>query len=46
MEPKIIDQNEMKIVGMVYCGNPVKDVAEEPEQNEVGKIWVPVKSKQ
>jgi AraC family transcriptional regulator len=39
MEPKIIEQGEMIIVGMVYYGNPFKDVEVAPEQNEVGKLW-------
>jgi AraC family transcriptional regulator len=39
MEPKMIEQGELTLVGMVYYGNPFKDVAEAPEQNEVGKLW-------
>lgn len=39
MEPKIIKHGEMTIVGMVYYGNPFKDVKVAPEQNEVGKLW-------
>ena len=39
MKPKIIEQGEMTIVGMVYYGNPFKDAEVAPEQNEVGKLW-------
>ncbi len=39
MEPKIIKQDEMTIVGMVYYGNPFKAKGATPEQNEIGKLW-------
>ena len=39
MEPRIIECGEVIIVGMVYYGNPFKDTAAAPEQNEIGKLW-------
>jgi predicted transcriptional regulator YdeE len=39
MEPRIIEQGEITIIGMVYYGNPFKDAAAAPEQNEIGKLW-------
>ena len=39
MEPRIIEQTEMTIVGMVYYGNPFWDAEAAPEQNEIGKLW-------
>jgi predicted transcriptional regulator YdeE len=39
MDPKIVEQNEMTFIGMVYYGNPFKDVEVTPDQNEVGKLW-------
>ena len=39
MEPRIIEQGGMTIIGMVYYGNPFKDAGGEPEQNEIGKLW-------
>jgi predicted transcriptional regulator YdeE len=39
MEPKIIKQDEMNIVGMVYYGNPFQEPAATPEENEIGKLW-------
>jgi len=39
MEPKIIEQGQTTIVGMVYYGNPFHDVGAAPEQNEIGKLW-------
>ena len=39
MEPKLIEQDEMIIAGMVYYGNPFKETDVAPEQNEVGKLW-------
>ena len=39
MEPTIIEQGETIIAGMVYYGNPFKDAAAAPEQNEIGKLW-------
>ena len=39
MEPRIIEQGEMTVVGMIYYGNPFKDAGVAPEQNEIGKLW-------
>ena len=39
MEPEIIEQGEMIIVGMVYYGNPFMEGDVAPEQNEIGKLW-------
>jgi predicted transcriptional regulator YdeE len=39
MEPKIIEQGEVIIAGMVYYGNPFWDAEAAPEQNEIGKLW-------
>jgi AraC family transcriptional regulator len=39
MEPRIIDHDEMTIVGMVYYGNPFHDAEAAPDQNEIGKLW-------
>jgi predicted transcriptional regulator YdeE len=39
MEPRIIEQGEMTIVGMVYYGNPFWDAEAAPDQNEIGKLW-------
>ena len=40
MEPRTIEKGEMTIVGMVYYGNPFKEVGVAPEQNEIGKLWI------
>jgi predicted transcriptional regulator YdeE len=39
MEPRIIEQGEMTIVGMVYYGNLFEEPVDTPEQNEIGKLW-------
>jgi len=39
MEPRIIEQDEITVVGMVYYGNPFWDGEAAPEQNEIGKLW-------
>ena len=39
MEPRIIEQGEMTVVGMVYYGNPFKAAGGTPEHNEIGKLW-------
>ena len=39
MELRIIEQDEMTIIGMVTYGNPFKDPGAAPEQNEIGKLW-------
>jgi predicted transcriptional regulator YdeE len=39
MEPRIIEQGEMVIVGMVYYGNPFWDTEASPPENEIGKLW-------
>jgi predicted transcriptional regulator YdeE len=39
MEPVIIEQDQILIVGMVYYGNPFQNPGAEPDQNEIGKLW-------
>ena len=39
MEPKIIDKDQILIVGMVYYGNPFHNIDAAPDQNEIGKLW-------
>jgi AraC family transcriptional regulator len=39
MEPRIIERNELTVVGMVYYGNPFHAEGVTPEENEVGKLW-------
>jgi predicted transcriptional regulator YdeE len=39
MEPEIVEQGELIIVGMVYYGNPFKNLDAAPEENEIGKLW-------
>jgi hypothetical protein len=39
MEPRMVEQSKMTIVGMVTYGNPFKDPGGAPEQNEIGKLW-------
>jgi AraC family transcriptional regulator len=39
MEPKIVEMEELTLVGMVFYGDPFKDVAGWSEENEIGKLW-------
>jgi AraC family transcriptional regulator len=39
MEPNIIKQGELIIVGMVYYGNPFWDAEAGAAENEIGKLW-------
>ena len=39
MEPRIIERDELTVVGMVYYGNPFHTEGATPEENEVGKLW-------
>jgi AraC family transcriptional regulator len=39
MEPRIIERDELIVVGMVYYGNPFHAEGVTPEENEVGKLW-------
>ena len=39
MEPKIIEKEEIILVGMVSCGDPFKGAGGWSEENEIGKLW-------
>ena len=39
MEPKIIDKEEITLVGMVFYGDPFKEKGGWSPENEIGKLW-------
>jgi AraC family transcriptional regulator len=39
MEPKILEVEELTLVGMVFYGDPFKDAGGWSEENEIGKLW-------
>jgi predicted transcriptional regulator YdeE len=39
MEPKIVEQDTLTIVGMTYYGNPFHQTGAAPAENEIGKLW-------
>lgn len=39
MEPKIIEKDEIILVGMDFYGNPFEKGGGWSEQNEIGKLW-------
>jgi AraC family transcriptional regulator len=39
MEPRIVEMEELTLVGMVFYGDPFKDAGGWSEENEIGKLW-------
>jgi len=39
MEPKIIDKEQITLVGMVFYRNPFKEQGGWSQENEIGKLW-------
>jgi AraC family transcriptional regulator len=39
MKPKIIDKEQMALVGMVFYGDPFKEKGGWSQENEIGKLW-------
>lgn len=39
MEPKIIDKEQITLVGMIFYGNPFKEQSGWSQENEIGKLW-------
>ncbi len=39
MEPRIVEMEELTLVGMVFYGDPFKDARGWSEENEIGKLW-------
>ncbi|MHA1557781.1 MAG: GyrI-like domain-containing protein [Candidatus Heimdallarchaeota archaeon] len=40
MEPKIVNKDEMKLIGCVFYGDPFHSVKGWEMENEIGKLWV------
>jgi len=39
MEPRIIEKEEIILVGMIFYGDPFKSTGGWSEENEIGKLW-------
>ncbi len=39
MEPNIVEKAEVKLVGMVFYGDPFKTVQGWSDENEIGRLW-------
>ena len=39
MDPRIVDRDAVKLLGMVFYGDPFKQVQGWSDENEIGKLW-------